>query len=88
MTSENNFSTKPGRAKVISRKRDFPSKLNLDEMNRVHVDFVSNVEGNLNVQQYCDEILDPHVIPFMEGHLDDRFQQDNARPHTARIITQ
>jgi hypothetical protein len=46
------------------------------------------VEGNLNAQRYCDEILDPHVRPFMEGHLDHRFQQDNARPHTARIITQ
>lgn len=46
------------------------------------------IEGNLTAQRYCDEILEPTVRPFMEGHLDHRFQQDNARPHSARITRQ
>lgn len=45
-----------------------------------------HVNGNLTAQRYCDEILQPHVLPFMQnnGRI---FQQDNARPHTARITT-
>lgn len=44
------------------------------------------VNGNLTAQRYCDEILQPHVLPIMQnnGRI---FQQDNARPHTARITT-
>ena len=34
------------------------------------------VPGNLNSQRYCDEILKPVALPFMQQH--------NARPHTAR----
>lgn len=42
------------------------------------------IAGNLNGQRYRDEILRPIVVPFVERH-DVIFQQDNARPHTARI---
>lgn len=41
----------------------------------------------LNAQRYRDEILRPIVVPYIhEHHL--MFQQDNARPHVARICTQ
>ena len=45
------------------------------------------VDGNLNSFRYIDEILRPVVTPFMrnmgQGAL---FQDDNARPHRARIV--
>uniref|UniRef100_A0A8C6LIM2 Tc1-like transposase DDE domain-containing protein n=1 Tax=Nothobranchius furzeri TaxID=105023 RepID=A0A8C6LIM2_NOTFU len=45
------------------------------------------IDGILNAQRYCDEILRPIVVPYIhEHHL--MFQQDNARPHVARICTQ
>lgn len=44
------------------------------------------IRGNLNAQRYCDEILQPVVVPFLpqqpRGII---FQHDNARPHTARL---
>jgi hypothetical protein len=42
------------------------------------------IEGTLNAQRYRDTILQPVVIPFVQRH-DLTFQQDNARPHVARI---
>lgn len=45
------------------------------------------VDGNLNAQRYRDEILDPVAIPYLQtlgpGAI---LQDDNARPHTARIV--
>ncbi|GFT44107.1 DDE_3 domain-containing protein [Trichonephila clavipes] len=32
-----------------------------------------------------DDILRPHVGPFLNGLPGANFQQDNARPHTARV---
>ena len=43
------------------------------------------VDGNLNAQAYRDEILTPHVLPFMQENAGMTFQQDNARPHVARV---
>ncbi|GFX41909.1 DDE_3 domain-containing protein [Trichonephila clavipes] len=40
---------------------------------------------NLTGQRYVDDILLPHVGPFLNGLPGVIFQQDNARPHTARI---
>ncbi|GFW40415.1 DDE_3 domain-containing protein [Trichonephila clavipes] len=34
---------------------------------------------------YVDDILRPHVGPFLNGLPGAIFQQDNARPHTARV---
>ena len=50
---------------------------------RTHLVFI---EGNLNAARYRDEILDPIVLPFLE-RVGGRavFQQDNARPHVARV---
>lgn len=46
------------------------------------------LEGNLNARRYIDEVLEPCVIPFLEQHQDvGILQQDNARPHAARITT-
>lgn len=47
------------------------------------------IRGNLNAQRYRDEILQQHVRPFMRNHPEVQdLQQDNARPHTARICMQ
>ena len=44
-------------------------------------------DGNLNSRRYIDEILRPVVVPYVQnmgqGPL---FQDDNARPHRARIV--
>ncbi|GFX14571.1 transposable element Tcb1 transposase [Trichonephila clavipes] len=40
--------------------------------------------GTLMGQRYVDDILRPHVGPFLNGLPGAIFQQDNARPHKAR----
>ncbi len=44
------------------------------------------VAGNLTAQRYCNEILQPHAIPFINAE-NVIFQHDNARQHSARLIT-
>ncbi|GFX39049.1 transposable element Tcb2 transposase [Trichonephila clavipes] len=43
------------------------------------------MRGTLTSQRYVDDILRPHVGPFLNGPPGAIFQQDNARPHTARV---
>ncbi|GFV72548.1 transposable element Tcb2 transposase [Trichonephila clavipes] len=43
------------------------------------------MRGSLTGQRYVDGILRPHVGPFLNGHPGETFEQDNARPHTARV---
>ncbi|GFW88856.1 hypothetical protein TNCV_2682901 [Trichonephila clavipes] len=43
------------------------------------------MRGSLTVQRYLGEILRHHVGPFLNGLPGEIFQQDNARPHTARV---
>ncbi|GFV74319.1 transposable element Tcb1 transposase [Trichonephila clavipes] len=43
------------------------------------------MRGTLMSQRYVDDILRPHVGLFLNGLLGAYFQQDNARPHTARV---
>ncbi|GFT15429.1 DDE_3 domain-containing protein [Trichonephila clavipes] len=43
------------------------------------------MRGTLTGQRYVDDILRPHVGPFPNGLPGAIFQQDNARPHTARV---
>ncbi|GFV65514.1 transposable element Tcb2 transposase [Trichonephila clavipes] len=43
------------------------------------------MRGTLTGQRYVDDILRPHVGPFLNGIPGAVFQQDNARPHTARV---
>ena len=47
------------------------------------------IDGTLNGQKYRHDILDSHVLPHVENHVHaDRpvFQDDNVRPHRARIV--
>ena len=47
------------------------------------------VEGNLKGVRYRDEIMKPVVVSFLRQHGPRfTFQQDNARPHTARVVQQ
>ncbi|GFT48309.1 transposable element Tc1 transposase [Trichonephila clavipes] len=43
------------------------------------------MHGTLTGQRYVDDILRPHVGPFLNGLPGAIFQQDNARPHIARV---
>ncbi|GFX56070.1 DDE_3 domain-containing protein [Trichonephila clavipes] len=43
------------------------------------------MRGTLTDQRYVDVILGPHVGPFLNGLPGAIFQQNNARPHTARV---
>ena len=44
------------------------------------------VNGNLNAQGYINQILATEAIPFIQRHgVRVTLQQDNARPHTARV---
>ena len=36
------------------------------------------IPGNLNAVRYREDILLPHVVPFLQAHPDMTFQQDNA----------
>ena len=46
------------------------------------------IEGNLTSRLYIDKILEPVVVPFFQNHADITLcQQDNARPYSARLIT-
>ncbi|GFX52446.1 transposable element Tcb1 transposase [Trichonephila clavipes] len=43
------------------------------------------MHGTLTGQRYVDDILRPHVATFPKWFPRAIFQQDNARPHTARV---
>ncbi|GFU19734.1 transposable element Tcb1 transposase [Trichonephila clavipes] len=42
--------------------------------------------GTLNSQHYIFKVLEPVVLPYLQGLATAIFQQDNARPHVARIV--
>ncbi|GFV44302.1 transposable element Tcb1 transposase [Trichonephila clavipes] len=44
------------------------------------------IAGTLNSQRYISEVLEPVVLPYLQGLATAIFQQDNARPHLARIV--
>ncbi|GFW64080.1 transposable element Tcb1 transposase [Trichonephila clavipes] len=44
------------------------------------------IAGTLNSQRYISEVLEPVVLPYVQGLVTAIFQQDNARPHVARIV--
>ena len=41
------------------------------------------IAGNLNAVRYREEILLPHVVPFLQAHPDMTLQFDNVTSHTA-----
>ena len=44
------------------------------------------IHGNLTARRYVDEILRPELVPLLRRQRNPMvFQQDNARPHTARL---
>ncbi|GFY31636.1 transposable element Tcb1 transposase [Trichonephila clavipes] len=44
------------------------------------------IAGSLNSQRYISEVLEPVVLPFLQDLASAIFQQDNERPHVARIV--
>ena len=44
------------------------------------------VDGTLTGIKYRDEIIRPHVLPFVQQH-NATLQQDNARPHVVLVVT-
>ncbi|GFW21581.1 transposable element Tcb1 transposase [Trichonephila clavipes] len=42
--------------------------------------------GTLNSQRYISKVLEPVVLPYLQGLVTAIFQQDNTRPHVARIV--
>ncbi|GFU58192.1 transposable element Tcb1 transposase [Trichonephila clavipes] len=44
------------------------------------------VSGTLNIQHYISELLEPVVLPYLQGLATAIFQQDNVRPQVARIV--
>ncbi|GFS55940.1 transposable element Tcb2 transposase [Trichonephila clavipes] len=43
------------------------------------------IRGAMTAQRYVHDILQPHVLSLMQRLPGAIFQQDNARPHTARL---
>ena len=46
--------------------------------------YLVHVPGNLTAQRYRDEIIQPYHMHVIHRQTE-LFQQDNARPHTARL---
>ena len=46
----------------------------------------TEMAGDLNAVHYREDILLPHVIPFLQAHPDMTLQHDNATSHTARSV--
>ncbi|GFV70026.1 transposable element Tcb1 transposase [Trichonephila clavipes] len=44
------------------------------------------IAGTLNSQRYISKVLEPAVLPYLQGLATAIFQQDNARPHVACIV--
>ncbi|GFX59890.1 transposable element Tcb1 transposase [Trichonephila clavipes] len=44
------------------------------------------IAGTLNSQRYISKVLEPVVLPYLQGWATAIFQQDNALPHVARIV--
>lgn len=44
------------------------------------------IEGTLNSNRYLTEVVEPVVLPLLQTSPQATFQQDNARPHVARIV--
>ncbi|UYV76555.1 SYT12 [Cordylochernes scorpioides] len=48
----------------------------------------SSLQGTMTAQRYVDDVLRPVTLPYLQGVPNALYQQDNARPHTARISQQ
>lgn len=87
-----------GRTRVYRRKNERFSQACVQEVDRFgggsvmvwaaisydHRTNLVNIHGNLTAERYRDNILQPHLMPVINRQRE-LFQQDNARPHTARV---
>ncbi|UYV60770.1 TIGD4 [Cordylochernes scorpioides] len=46
------------------------------------------IQGTMTAQRYVDDVLRPVTLPYLQGVPNALYQQDNARPQTARISQQ
>ncbi|UYV62898.1 Transposase [Cordylochernes scorpioides] len=46
------------------------------------------IQSTMTAQRYVDDMLRPVTLPYLQGVPNALYQQDNARPHTARISQQ
>ncbi|UYV84839.1 hypothetical protein LAZ67_X003662 [Cordylochernes scorpioides] len=46
------------------------------------------IQGTMTAQRYVDDVLRPVALPYLQRVPNALYQQDNARPHTARISQQ
>ncbi|UYV63365.1 hypothetical protein LAZ67_2003861 [Cordylochernes scorpioides] len=46
------------------------------------------IQGTMTAQRYVDDVLRPVTLPYLQVVPNALYQQDNARPHTARISQQ
>ncbi|UYV73394.1 hypothetical protein LAZ67_10003027 [Cordylochernes scorpioides] len=46
------------------------------------------IQSTMTAQRYVDDVLRPVTLPYLQGAPNALYQQDNARPHTARISQQ
>ncbi|UYV60755.1 TAT [Cordylochernes scorpioides] len=46
------------------------------------------IQGIMTAQRYVDDVLRPVTLPYLQGVPNVFYQQDNPRPHTARISQQ
>ncbi len=46
---------------------------------------VAGRRRRVNAQRYVDDVLRPVVIPYLNARPGTSLQQDNARPHSARL---
>ncbi|GFW93869.1 transposable element Tcb1 transposase [Trichonephila clavipes] len=44
------------------------------------------IDGTLNSQHYISKVLELVVLPYLQDVATAIFQQDNVRPHVARIV--
>ncbi|GFV86147.1 transposable element Tcb1 transposase [Trichonephila clavipes] len=44
------------------------------------------IAGTLNSQHYISEVLEPVVLPYLQGLATAIFQQDNTRPQVAHVV--
>ena len=44
------------------------------------------IAGNCNAVRYREDVLLPHVVPFLQAHPHMTLQHDNATRHTARSV--
>ncbi|GFU04280.1 transposable element Tcb1 transposase [Trichonephila clavipes] len=44
------------------------------------------IAGTLNGQRYISQVLEPVVLPYLQGLATAIFEQDSAQPHMTRIV--